>query len=529
MRSEEEIKSFIFAFFSFLKNKLPEDILKKVSNHALSVSPSKAFRDATSIAMLYGVKTIDPKVSIALSKFARWISVLARDYGKQNAEKFLHNQLFLSCYTNMQPQKISQKNSSTKIIIQKDRNHKISVNTGTYVFGDYEAVGRFRASEILSRVDFDIDPIFALDMFYTFYLINTAMKKDSTHREFFEELLKSDEVKQIRMSTVADEILSYAVTIKFLEEFKERIENMDKDSKARIINALENWDKADKESKEESIKLIIESIEDVKKEMKNLEKMKILIDSAGVGHLLSFDAKLDTVLSEYKNIDVEKILKLAKVFGDILESDEKIEGLDEYEGFVRIDDFWEDLMLIPAMELMDDDDTFYYKYATGEIVKYDVKAKKTLKSFTVLVDKSGSMSNNQKTEWSRAVTLALLMWAKEKGADISMFFFDDSPHKELIEFDEIWHWIMKVRCEGGTNIDKALTRVENRDVVVIITDGQDKVTFEKPDNMTLISVMINGNNITLKRISDAYLSVDPTIEGFIQITKKIKESVKDKT
>jgi len=523
MRSEEEIKDFIYSLYLFISKHLPKDIIKKLCEFALKVSPSKAYRDAPSVVLLHTGKMPDPRLSIAVSKFTRWISVLARDYGKQVAEKFINNQLFLSQYTYVQPTKTDQKKSGSERVLRKTRKSVTNINFGAYRFGDYGAVGRIRASEILSRVKFDVDPVFALDVFHTFYLVNTALRDESLHREFFEELLSRDDVKEIRLSTVADEILSYAVSIRLLEELRKELESLDEKERRELLFALENWDKTDKEKKEKAMKVVSSVIDKVKKDTKNMKKMEMLMNASGIGHKLSFDAKLDSILSMYANIDVEKVLRLVKSFGSILHSEDFTDEPEEYEGYERIEDFWSDISHIPIMELMEDDDLFYYKYATGEMMKYRMRSKKTIRSFTVLVDKSGSMNQRGKAEWSRAVALALLMWAQEMGAEISMIFFDSSPYEELSDISEMWRWVLTTKCDGGTKIDSALAKVRDREVVVLITDGEDKVSFEKPEHMKLVSVMICGNNSTLRNISDVYVSVEPNKDGFIRIVKGLKE------
>jgi len=152
----------------------------------------------------------------------------------------------------------------------------------------------------------------------------------------------------------------------------------------------------------------------------------------------------------------------------------------------------------------------------------------------VLLDKSGSMEG-EKTVWARSVALALLTLARRKGARFFLRFFDSGVH-ELVDDKNparLARLLLTVAPGGGTNIDLAI-RAALRDLkerglskltntIVIITDGEDKVTVARSEllasNAHLISVMVKGWNESLRAISDKYLTAELTTQGTLRVVE----------
>ncbi len=166
-------------------------------------------------------------------------------------------------------------------------------------------------------------------------------------------------------------------------------------------------------------------------------------------------------------------------------------------------------------------------------------------AYYVLIDKSGSMSSygggaDNKSIWARSVALALLEKAKAKGRKYYLRFFDDDFSERLEKPDEIKQAITSVASDGGTTIDKALavaiadmTRdkklAKSTNTIILISDGEDNVTPEfkqllKDNKIKLITIMIDGDNETLKEISEAYFKVKPTEKNAIRLLEEIKRS-----
>jgi uncharacterized protein with von Willebrand factor type A (vWA) domain len=146
--------------------------------------------------------------------------------------------------------------------------------------------------------------------------------------------------------------------------------------------------------------------------------------------------------------------------------------------------------------------------------------------FLLLVDKSGSMEDRNKTLWSRAVALALAMHAKKNRLKCQLAFFDDAvcqdkPIDLVNEFDEALKWILTLKCDGGTSIDRALRFADKQTSkkVIIVTDGEDTVTYQPKKE--LISLMVEGGNETLRKVSKKYFKVKADKSGALQLFEAI--------
>ena len=104
---------------------------------------------------------------------------------------------------------------------------------------------------------------------------------------------------------------------------------------------------------------------------------------------------------------------------------------------------------------------------------------------------------------------------KEAKVDAKLIFFDEYPFEpiDLKNFSKTLDALLRLRCEGGTSINRALKKADEFEDhrIILITDGKDKVSY-KPSNK-LTSVMVKGENETLKKISDEYLKVQPNVDG----------------
>ena len=146
-----------------------------------------------------------------------------------------------------------------------------------------------------------------------------------------------------------------------------------------------------------------------------------------------------------------------------------------------------------------------------------------------IVHNSGSMDGT-KILWAKAVALSLYMRALKEHREFYFRFFDSVPYplakigkrpnaKQTLKLIE---YIAMVRGSGGTDISRALLLACNdirsgivRGIsdIVLITDGVDRIAEQlvnynlKKANARLISVMIFGDNKSLKKISTKYLTV----------------------
>jgi len=156
-------------------------------------------------------------------------------------------------------------------------------------------------------------------------------------------------------------------------------------------------------------------------------------------------------------------------------------------------------------------------------------------AYYVLIDNSGSMSG-ENTIWARAVALALLKLARKKKRKYFLRFFNTQVYPErkpITDPYECLDAILNIAPNGGTDIDFAI-QVALEDIskhklsdytntIILITDGQDDVGFWieefKQLNVSLVSIMIKGDNPVLKRISTKYLKAELTEEGGKKVLK----------
>ncbi|MEZ0346263.1 MAG: hypothetical protein ABWK01_06920, partial [Infirmifilum sp.] len=139
-----------------------------------------------------------------------------------------------------------------------------------------------------------------------------------------------------------------------------------------------------------------------------------------------------------------------------------------------------------------------------------------------------------RTVWSRSVALALITLVRKRGQPFYLRFFDATPYPPISNPVEAVKAVLTVGSDGGTSIDDAIRAALedlakhsiNANTIVIITDGEDSVTVKPEElrrvNARLISVMIQGDNETLRALSSAFLRAELTKEGALRIIELVK-------
>jgi uncharacterized protein with von Willebrand factor type A (vWA) domain len=287
--------------------------------------------------------------------------------------------------------------------------------------------------------------------------------------------------------------------------------------------------------------LLEEASKEVEKTTKTMHDIKRLVGGKQAGKepgTISFLADLADAIRKQK-VDV-KIIELAGKIADFMPKFTKLkkqkdEHGDELAGY-RLTKKLEKAL---PRELAMPDEIFYYKLASSGFL---TREKQTVKegAYYVLIDKSGSMSG-EKTVWARAVALALLKLAREKKRRFFMRFFDYDVYDLLSDdnFQQLLTAILTVKSDGGTSINSALRIAlqdlvekklsEQTNTIIIITDGEDEVTVKpeefKKVNATLVAVMIQGHNETLKKIAEAtggkYMKAVLTSEGALKLLEEV--------
>ncbi len=187
-------------------------------------------------------------------------------------------------------------------------------------------------------------------------------------------------------------------------------------------------------------------------------------------------------------------------------------------------------MLVPVTEI---------RYA-GKTEVYDIVLEKDHHFIAngYVVHNSGSM-HGEKTVWARSVAMALYRMAMTKKRRYFLRFFDTRVYpsdRPLDDPEEVVDAILKVKSNGGTDITNAISTAlddiierglsDYTNTVVIITDGEDVVQDLsrklRRANASLISVMIQGDNETLKALSDQYMKAELSEIGGAKLLKIVE-------
>lgn len=403
---------------------------------------------------------------------------------------------------------------------------------GIFRFGNYGWLGKYRANSILSitnqklgvREPININPLIPLDIFHACYLLNTKYVDNPNQflKQITQPILKDEELRNM---TIADDLLSRVFAVKFLIKFLEELEKQKYSNKGlrnEIEQVIQNLGGKGRQSpsafgRNKLNKVITDAAEKAKQDAKNYTKQAKIYGGlkAGVGHDVTFEELLN--LDEF-TVNIEELLRLFKEIDVAFNQHKYSSQFGIYSGIK----FGRDLTKVIPSVMALPEELFWYKYATNTLPILDTTLIKTDK-FILVVDKSGSMASKNKTLWSRAVALKLAKMARTERIDAKLIWFDYEPFglTDLKrEFDKALKYILTMRCTGGTSIDKALKEADKFNyTIILITDGEDRVTYE-PRNK-LISVMIDGDNDTLKKVSSKYLSVTPTVNGAIKLLEEV--------
>jgi uncharacterized protein with von Willebrand factor type A (vWA) domain len=411
---------------------------------------------------------------------------------------------------------------------------------GIFRYGNYGWLGDYRARSIISAVKRQApqmkidDPLIPLEIFHSCYLLNTSLsRQDDPLVRLCEPILKD---KELRKMTVAEDLISRVFAVKFLltlQKLQKRQQGQQgqqgqkgqqgdqgQQEFQQFLQQLSAGEGASEEQKkraQEAKKLIEQAKEEAKKQAQQIKLYAGL--KAGVGHRVTFGELLG--LEEFV-VDLSELLKLFKDISSIDFSKTLKEcPLGSREGIK----FGKDLSKVIPTALSLPDELFWYKFATGILPVVETKTAE-LEEFLLLVDKSLSMKERNKTLWSRAVALALAMHAKKGNLKCKLAFFDSDVYPEkpidlVDDFDKALKVILSLRCEGGTSINTALKFGDRQaKKIILVTDGEDDTVTYKP-KCPVVSIMVEGNNDTLRKISEKYLKVRPDRSGALQLFEAI--------
>ena len=384
-------------------------------------------------------------------------------------------------------------------------------------------VYKITRERLVRRVNIDLDKnsaedikTAASDLYFLFYSGLVTVKNQKNSNEFMESIrlrmdymTKTKEFTQAKTYSHLNDRLSMLYSINFMKALNENA----KKNAARNGNTSESLNPKTIEKSMEGASKKIEMAHEIEKIIKD----KNPGGNTGRKEGLSVDSLIDLTDKAMKVENADKILTMANKLIDIMPRYTKkmraFSNTGELAGYYKT----RHISNVLSRELAMPDEIFYSKIING----FTGKEKRLLSpgAYYVLLDKSGSMYEGDKTLWSRSVALALFRISKNKGRKYFFRFFDNKPHDLLNSPFDIVENILTVEANKGTCIECALKTAlrdlqdgkmaSETNTIIIITDGEDKVNmqdyFRKENETKLITVMINGYNEGLKKISTTYM------------------------
>ncbi len=396
-------------------------------------------------------------------------------------------------------------------------------------------VYRITMERLVRRVNIDLDrntaeeiKTAAADLYFLFYSGIADVNSTKNNNEFMEEvrlkmdyMIKTRDFSQAKTYSLLNDRLSMLYSINFMKELNNTAKN--------------NMNRNGNSNSALNSKTLEKSMEDASRKMETAHEIeKIVKDRNPGGNTgqkdgLSLESLIDLTDRAMNVENADKILTMANKLIDIMPRYTKkmraYSNTGELAGYYKT----RHISNVLSRELAMPDEIFYSKIING----FTGREKRLLSpgAYYVLLDKSGSMYEGDKTLWSRSVALALFRIARNRGRKYFFRFFDNKPHELLNSPLDIVDNILTVEANKGTCIECALRTAmgdlenghiaDETNTIIIITDGEDKVNtvelFRNDSRTKLITVMINGYNEGLKRISTSYMDANLNESGALEL------------
>ncbi len=423
--------------------------------------------------------------------------------------------------------------------------------------GEIDEIRKYKGEKILTMVksistyplnENIINIPTAIDLYYVMYLpvplldyelINNIKDKKLLSRlMIIQNILANPKLLKIKNYTTADSMTSMVATASFLEKLNRLIrtssegdnKNSERENKSQEQRNLDSPGKGTG-TETNNLKETVESaLEKALEDAKVAKEIKGLIAKVGAGNtsILSYAENPEDVLKLARNTDISKILE--KLSGLKLLLSKRSKDFRRYsKGWLTGIEYGRDLDRLHHSQLALPDEIFVANFANDKLLLFEKSLNANLGPIYVLLDKSGSMIG-EKIYWARAVAIALLQRSISERRDFYVRFFDSMTHPLMrvtrrskpSAVMKILTYLATVRAGGGTSITNAVfTAAEDLrksgkrrpSDVILITDGEDKINVnllvkvKSETKMRLHTVMIQGLNQYLKRLSDRYLVV----------------------
>ncbi len=387
-----------------------------------------------------------------------------------------------------------------------------------------------------------IDKELAASIYYLFYLPFPQVEKESRNPlklSLVSNLIESPSFWKIKPRTVIDRLVSIVASASLIEKI---VRNLPKQGNARSEMRENDQELGDSLSRALSL-----ALRQVEKDTRTAKEIETLVTSTIPGSTseLAFEDILEEMLYLSRKTDIAKILE--KLSGVKLPNYIARKTSRYPKGWIEGVELGGDPERIHHSQLALPDELFYLLLAESRLLLYRRVFPLEEGPLYVLLDKSGSMQG-AKIDWARAVTLALYQRAVREGRRFYARFFDALPHdlQESPPYPEARHvlrlleYLGTVKAGGGTDITRALATAvsdiesgRSREVadIVLITDGEDKLSVNvlrgiiRRIPVRLHTVMIGGDNPSLRRVSESYMTARQLGEGdLVRVVDNIEKA-----
>ncbi len=370
----------------------------------------------------------------------------------------------------------------------------------------------------------------AADLYFLYYSSLSYIKNEKNNNGFLEnirnnmiKLEKSDEFKKEKIYTGLNDKLSMLYSIDFIKKLNENIKK--------------NQEKNQNSGNNDMNGMVNDAMKDASRKIETADKIERLMKTNQPGGRLAnkdeipLDELMDLTDRVLNVENADKIISTANKLFDIMPKFTK--KMKSRSNTGELGGYYKTLHIsnVLSRELAMPDEIFYSRIING----FTGKEKMLLSegAYYILLDKSGSMYEGDKTVWSRSVALSLFKIAKMKNRKYFLRFFDNRPHELMDNPYDIINALLTIEANKGTCIETALitsirdlknTKLSSKtNTIIIITDGEDKINTDivsrelSKIDVNIISVMINGYNEGLKKISEKYLNAKLNEEGALKL------------
>ncbi len=377
------------------------------------------------------------------------------------------------------------------------------------------------------RISNFINVNLAIDVFYALYLPYPILKPSSNiplelERNYFiiDSLMGSNDFWEVRKYSIAKRTLSTLVSASLMENLINEIQQEGQERSDSRGSSM------DYRSFNNAVRRAVKNTVDEALNLRKLEKLLGKGMEAGEGVRMDLIEDGSEVIQLARSTDVRELLNYVTLIPEVGKK-VKRKYVKFSRGEFRGYELGDSLERVVPTELALPRVYFNIKFIESKLLLYDKVLPKVEGPIYLLTDKSGSM-DGEKIKWAKATSIALFTKARKERRDFYLRFFDSSPHSLNIiprnvkasEITKFIKYISKVGGSGGTDITKAITtacddiidsRTKGVTDIVLITDGEDTLAEYairrnlRKSSTRLITVMINGENRDLRRLSNAYL------------------------